>query len=218
MPRYLVLALLAIALAATAAAAPAPPAHLWEIGPIIRGKNYSAGMPFSPMDSREGWYFEFPYPNARAGHAHYLTFRHGSLAGKKRIVMRYRVDAAPGVRIVPRERPDLPATLTLYFQRAGDSWKARGGGGAHEAYRWYAPVHTVVDLTPGKHVVSARLDDPKWAAVMTSFSGTNPVAFREAVLNAERVGFVLGSRQGGYGHGVYATGPARLTVLSFEVL
>lgn len=186
----------------------------WEIGPIIRGRNYSVGMPLRPAQARRGWYFDFPYPNVGAGHVHYLTFQHGPLTGKKKIVMRYRVDAAPGVRFVPRERPDLPATITMFFQRPGDTWTAKG---RYETYRWYAPAETVTDIRPGEHELTVSLDG-NWAAVMTSFAHTNPAAFRAAIDNADRVGFVLGSREGGYGHGVYATGPARLTVLSFRVL
>lgn len=187
-------------------------AGAWEIGPIIRGKNYSVGMPLRPAPARKGWFFDFPYPNVGAGHVHYLTFRHGPLIGKTQISLHYRIDAAPGVQFVPRERPDSRAALTLFFQRAGDNWSAKG---KYEAYRWYAPVNTMVSLAPGEHRVTVSLDDP-WTAVMRSSAQSNPTAFREALINTDRVGFVLGSI-GGRGHGVFATGPARLTVISFQV-
>ena len=47
--RYL-FALIALALAHTGTlASAAPPAMDWEIGPIIRGQNYSVNMPPTPM-------------------------------------------------------------------------------------------------------------------------------------------------------------------------
>jgi hypothetical protein len=210
----------AVILAMACATAPTTPLHAatpaaeaWEIGPIIRSKNYSVGMPLIPTASGRGWHFDFPYPSVDAGHVHYLTFNHGPLTGKRKIVMRYRIDAPRGVRFVPREHPDLPATLSFFFQRRGDSWS---GKGRYEAYRWYSPEHSLVSLRPGEHELVVDLQD-SWISVWGHAAPTNPYAFRDAIDGAERVGFVLGSRQG-RGHGVYATGPARFTVLSFEVI
>jgi hypothetical protein len=55
-----------------------------------------------------------------------------------------------------------------------------------------------------------------WTAVRTSSAKTNPAAFRDAVADADQVGFVLGGGDG-FGHGAYATGPARLIVTEFTV-
>ena len=194
---------------AAAAAAQTPPADSWTIGPIIRGRNYSRGMPLRPTPRRGGG-FVIDLPQA-PGSVHYVTFRHGSLAGKRRIVMRYRVEANAGVRLVPRTAPQGNAMITPYFQRAGDSWNARG---PFEAYRWYATFATQ-NPTPGEHVIVAPLDG-NWTAVETSSARTNPAGFRDAVANADQVGFVLGGGDG-YGHGVYATGRARLIVTEFRV-
>lgn len=196
-----------------ARAADASRADAWEIGPIIRARNYSVGMPLHPMQARRGWHLDFPYPNAGAGHAHYVTFNHGPLTGKRRIVMRYRIDAAPGVRFAPRETPALPATLSLYFQRRGDNWTGRRG---YDSYRWYAPAHTVAQISRGVHEVTVRLDDA-WTSVNGLTAAADPDAHRAAIADTDRVGFVLGSHQA-RGHGVYATGSARLTVLSFRVM
>src|SRR5688500_4768590 len=70
-------------------------AGAWEIGPITPTRNYSVNMPLSPSPHPEGWSFDFPQPDREAGHVHYVTFKHGSLSGKSRIVLRYRVEAAP---------------------------------------------------------------------------------------------------------------------------
>ncbi|WP_166037419.1 hypothetical protein [Sphingosinicella sp. YJ22] len=193
-----------------ASAVQAPAAGAWTIGPIIRGRNYSHGMPLHPTALRGGG-FAIDLPQA-PGSVHYVTFRHGSLAGKRRIVMRYRIEAAPGVRIVPRTNPAQASMITPFFQRSGDNWSARG---RYEAYRWYGTFATHSPLQPGTFEMVAPLDG-NWTAVERSSARTNPAGFRDAVANADQVGFVLGGGDG-YGHGVYATGRARLIVTDFRV-
>src|SRR5690349_2336274 len=94
----------AIMLGVSAASAPAeaagarvPDASAWTIGPIIRGRNYSQGVPLQPSRNRGGG-ISIDLPPA-PGSVHYVTFSHGSLAAKSRIRMRFRVDLAPGAEI-----------------------------------------------------------------------------------------------------------------------
>jgi hypothetical protein len=134
------------------------------------------------------------------------------LAGKRRIVMHYRIEAEPGVRIVPRTSPASPSMITLYIQQRGDDWSARG---PYEAFRWFANFATQSPVTPGEHVLVAPLSG-NWSAVQWSTVQTNPAGFRTALANADQVGFVLGGGEG-LGHGVYATGRARLIVKSFRI-
>lgn len=185
-------------------------AGAWTIGPIIRGRNYSNHMPLRPT-ARRGGGFHIDLPQA-PGSVHYVTFPHGSLAGKSRIVMRYRIEADPGVRILPRTAPNLPSVITLYFQRGGDNWSGRG---RFETYRWYATFASQSPISVGDHVMIAPLSGT-WTAVERSSARTNPAAFREALAGADQVGFVLGGGDG-YGHGVFATGRARLIVTEFRV-
>jgi hypothetical protein len=213
--------ILNLALAATLAggvalptAAAAQPAHAWEIGPRERGRNFSAGMASTPRPAPRGWYFDFFYPSPRAGHVNYVTTPTGPLLGKRKIVLHYRIDAAPGVRLAPRENPRAPARLSLYFQRRGDNWSGRG---RFEHYRWYAmPAHRL-PLTPGEHRIELALDGRNWKSIQSSSGAKAPAQFRDALANASRVGFVLGGG-GSAGHGVFATGPARFTLLNFRVI
>jgi hypothetical protein len=55
-----------------------------------------------------------------------------------------------------------------------------------------------------------------WTAVQSSTARTNPAGFTAAIAEADQVGFVLGGGDG-YGHGVHATGRARLIVTEFRV-
>jgi hypothetical protein len=182
----------------------------WVIGPVIKGDNYSRGVPLHPTPLRGGgWYIDLPQA---PGSVRYVTFRHGSLAGKSRVVLRYRVEAAPGVRILARTDPKPASMITPYFQRRGDDWTARG---RFETYRWYATFATHTPIRPGNHLIVAPLDGP-WTAVETSNARNNPAAFRAAKAEADQVGFVLGGGDG-YGHGVFATGRARLIVTEFRV-
>lgn len=183
--------------------------HAWVIGPIINGRSYSRGMPLHPSPGPgRAWHIDFP---RAPGSIHAVTFRHGSLAGKRRIVMRYRIEAAPGVRIERRTAPAGVGLITLYFQRRGDNWSARG---RFEAYRWYATFATQ-KITIGEHEIVAPLSG-NWTAVLVSSARANPAGFAGAVANADQVGFVLGGGEG-YGKGVYATGPARLVITDFRV-
>ena len=182
----------------------------WLIGPIIRGRNYSKNVPLHPTPRRGGG-FQIDLPRA-PGSVHYVTFRHGPLTGKRRLVMRYRIETAPGVRLLASSDGRSEAMITLYFQRSGDSWSGRG---RFETYRWYATFATQTPLTPGEHVMAAPLDGA-WTAVEGTRAGADPAAFRAALASADRVGFVLGGGDG-YGHGVFATGRARLIVTEFRV-
>ena len=209
----------AVAAAPATAAKPSRPAAVdpmdagaWEIGPILSGHNYSLNMPASPAPHADGWSFDFPQPNKDAGHVHYVTFNHGSLKGKSAIVLRYRIEAEPGVQILPQEYPAAASTLTMYFQRRGDNWSGRG---EYEHYRWWATFRVHMPLAPGEHELTVRLDE-NWTSVMGSSAALNPRAFRTAIAEAERVGFTFGGG-GAAGHGVYATGPARFVLTGFEI-
>ena len=115
--------------------AAAPPAGAWEIGPIINGRNYSANMPLRPAEGPDGATFAIPGPTRDQGHVHYVTLPVRGLEGARQITLRYRIDAPRGTRFLQQENPGAgPASLSLYFQRRGDSWGAR-----HPDYRWYAP-------------------------------------------------------------------------------
>jgi hypothetical protein len=185
-------------------------AGAWLIGPNVRGRNYSRGMPLTPSPHpRGGWYIDFPQAPGRINS---VTFRHGSLAGKKRIVMRYRIEADPGVKIVPASAPEWPAIITLQFQRAGDTWTARG---EFETYRWFGTFASQSPLRPGEREMVAPLNG-NWTAIQTSSAKSNPAAFQQAIAGADRVGFVFGGGNS-YSHGVYATGRARLVVTQFRV-
>ncbi len=183
----------------------------WTIGPWIKGKNYSVGMPASPERTDAGIAIDFP--TTPRAHVHYVTFDPGSLAGKQEIVMRYRIDAERGTRFVPQQEPEKPGAISLFFQRRGDNWTARG---QYEFYRWYAPKMKVKQLSPGNHEIRISLDDPDWMSVAYRNPATAPELFEAAKRDTAKVGFVLGSDLL-RGHGVYATKPARMTVTSFEL-
>lgn len=206
------LALGGAATVATPVLADAPPARAWEIGPIIKGRNYSVNMPLRPTDTRDGPSFEFPTQGRDFGHVHYVTFDPGSLQNARALTIRYRIDAPRGTRFVAQQDPDSTATLSLFFQRRGDSWTAKG---PFEHFRWYSPEETLVPIRPGTYTVTIPLDG-RWQSVGYKRSGDHSDAFRASLDNTQRVGFVLGSKTL-RGHGVYATQPATFTVLDFEI-
>jgi hypothetical protein len=213
MKRFLTLAALAAATITQQAPAWGQSADAWEIGPVIRGRNYSLAMPPSPRPApRAEWQFDFPDASRAMGHVHYVTRLTGPLMGASRIVVRYRVDAAPGVRFIAQERPQEAATVSLEFQAAGDSWS----GKRHPFHRWYSPHATVQPLTRGVHELSVSLSDPGWISVFGQASGANRGGYAMALERTQRVGLVFGSASA-RGHGVFATGPARFTLLDFRI-
>jgi len=177
----------------------------WEIGPTIDGRNYSSGMPLHPAQTGDGWAFDFPIE----GSVHYVTYKYGSLAAKTKIVMRYRIEAEPSVQFIPPCCAQLLGVgPTMYFQQKGDDWNADGK-------RWWATFNAPWPIVSGEHELVIPLDG-RWTSVYTMTADANPDKFIAAKNNSERIGFTFGGGDG-YGHGVYATGPARFVVTDFRV-
>lgn len=187
-----------------------PQASAWEIGPWARGKNYSVNMPATPATNRDG-HLVVDFPRHGNGEWDAMTTGVNPLAGKTRVTVKYRIDAAPGTRFIAVEEPDVTATLSLYFQRARDTWTAKG---KYASYRWYAPFAKLVPLKAGTHTISIRLDD-EWTNVMHRPNTEHPREYAAALADTARFGLAFGT-PGRRSHGVAATGPARFTLISVE--
>ena len=184
----------------------------WQIGPIVRGRNYSPGM--APRAAPYGSGFTIDVPTRPDHHVHYVTRPIRSLAGARSITVRMQIDAAPGTRFIAQAKPHEAPTMSLYFQRAGDNWSARD---RYRYYRWYAPADKMIALGRGRYEVTVSLDDPRWIAVSGGATAANArQQFEAAKANAARVGVVFGSA-GLRGHGVYASAPARITITDFNI-
>ena len=177
----------------------------WRIGPIIRGANYSPGMPSRPTMQGAGWYFDFP--TIPTSHVHYLQwFNPPSLVGKREIVIRFTVT---GGGFVPKEFPDgRPATVSLMIQRKGDDWSAIG---KYQSYRWFSSG--ALNLAAGEFELVAPLDANAWGDV---YNAKNAQTFAESLREVDNIAVLFGSN-GGRGHGVYASEPSRFTLTSIEV-
>lgn len=152
------------------------------------------------------------FPIAGSGQVDALTTAIRPLADARRITLRYRVAAARGTRFVADETPNEPATVSLYFQQAGDSWSGRG---RFASYRWYAPGRAVIPLTAGEHSVTVRLDET-WTNVNGQPNSQVPEEYAAALRNTARIGLAFGSSPR-RSHGVYTTGPARFTLLGLDM-
>lgn len=178
----------------------------WEIGPAIDGKNHSVGLPVHPYAVPDGWAFDLSPSTS----VHYVTARLGPLTGKTRLVLDYRIEADPGVELLPSTgTAGMPGVgPTLYFQRSGDDWDTDG-------WRWWASFASPLPVVPGTFEISVPLDGP-WTSVEHMTAASNPAEFAAAKANADRVGFTFGGGTG-LGHGLYATGHARVIVTSFRM-
>lgn len=200
-----------VAIAAPMALAAMPPANAWEIGPSVRGRNYSEGMPARPTPGpHDSLVMEFPV--AGRGQVDALTTAIGPLARARQITMSYRIDAAAGTRFIADESATEPASVSLYFQQQGDDWS---GTGRFASYRWYSPSAAVIPLAAGEHTVTVRLDEA-WTNVHGWPNTQVPEEFAAALANTARIGLAFGSPSL-RSHGVYATGPARFTLLSLDI-
>lgn len=112
-----------------------------------------------------------------------------------------------------RKSSRAPATVSLFLQRRGDSWSGRGRYGS---YRWYAPAAGIKVIAPGQHEIAVPLARLDWTNVNGQPASTDPDGFFDALADASRIGLVFGSASM-RGHGVYATVPARFTLLSFRI-
>lgn len=139
----------------------------------------------------------------------YVTFKYGSLSGKTHIVLDYRIEMDPSVTIHPTCCAEFQSIgPTVYFQQKGDDWKTDGK-------RWWATFNSPSPIKPGEYHMDIPLDGA-WTSVSTMTAALNPQQFATAKINAERVGVTFGGGTG-YGHGVYADGPARFVVTSFRI-
>ena len=199
------------AFAVPVALAALPPAAAWEIGPWVRGRNYSVGMPASPSQTRDGG-LAFDFPVAGRGQIDAMTTASGPLAGARQITLRYRIDARRGTRFIADDYPNEPGTVSVYFQRRGDNWS---GQGRYQSYRWYSPARTVIPLAPGVQTVTMRLDET-WINVFGKTNSEQSAGFASALVDTARIGLAFGSSSA-RSHGVYASAPARFTLLSLEI-
>jgi hypothetical protein len=174
----------------------------WSAGPVIDARNSSGGLKVSPDGS-------FTFPTAAPG-VHYVTRKAPQLSPEATLRLRYRIDAEAGVSFVPTSDSAAPSIgPTLYLQREGDDWS---GAGTYDGYRWWATFASPMPIVTGEHEIVVPLSGP-WTSV-EGHSG--PEVFEEAIRHAGRFGFTFGGGTG-FGHGVYATGPARFTLLEMNV-
>lgn len=230
--RFALLAVLVLASCTDPAPSTPPAEPVWQYGPSCVNDTGSCGVPAGPARTAEGVVIDVPVDpsplsvDSRGPHINYVTFRHGSLAGKSQIRIRFRVEAPEGspIRATKPRGEVWDGKLWLYFERAGNNFT---GGPDQNWYRWWA-LGSETRLHNGEYEVTARFDEP-WGAV--SYGGNycvdttaandpdcrGPAMFQAALANADRVGFTLGGGDG-KGHGVDADGPgARIVVVSFEV-
>ncbi|MGX7952888.1 hypothetical protein ACWPM1_10015 [Tsuneonella sp. HG249] len=190
-----------------------PPADSWEIGPWVRGRNYSVGMPATPSAAPGGG-VSFVFPLQGRGQIDAMTTATAPIAGARRITLRYRVEVARGTRFIAHETPGEAATVSLYLQRSGDNWS---GKGRFQSYRWYTPVHAVMPLSPGEHTITVSLDEV-WTNVYSqpNSNAEQREPFAATLQNTATIGLAFGSVSR-RSHGVYATGPARFTLLDLDI-
>jgi hypothetical protein len=169
----------------------------------------SAGMPEHPSLAYPGIYIDLPQPGQDLDA---LAFNPGPLTGKSRVRMKYRIEADPGVefKAVSKMGPNpWTARITMFLQREGDDWS---GAGEHADDRWYA-TFSAVPMEVGERELVVPFDGP-WTSLTPD---ATPATFADALAHCHLLGPVFGGNEDSYGHGMFATGRARLTILEFVI-
>ena len=145
--------------------------------------------------------FTFPL---KGGHVNAIVKPTGAVGDT--VTLRYRIEADPGVTFHPQERPQGIATVSLMLQRKGDDYSAKG---AKAFYRLYGPGPQV--LTPGEHTLTVEPGSLGWVGVMGG--EPSPSQWDDVLGNLHAIHICFGEQYGSRAHGVFATGPAKFTLL-----
>lgn len=172
----------------------------WGFGPVIKGRNYSEGMPASPTIEGAGWSFDFPnYGGVDA----VINKSPPTLATS--ITLHFTVTG--GGFLPSDDNSGTPASVGVAFQRRGDSWS---GSGQYASYRWYSDAR--INLAPGEFTLAVPLNADQWHNVQGQ---KDDAGFAAALASVDNVSVVFGGQFSS--HGVYATEPSRFTLLDITI-
>ena len=171
----------------------------WLIGPFVNGKNHSTNMPLRPKMTPTGWSIAITSDSKVDAVLTDCNGISGTIRAKYRIIG----------SAVPFEAPDSPPLISLYFQRKGDDWTAKGD---KQYYRWYSGQ--IAAFTEGDGELVIPLTPDLWGSVFGGNGAANQERFAEAMKEAHRVGIVFGW-SAGRSHGV--TGNAVFELLEWSV-
>ena len=205
-------------------------ASSWQIGPLrdlANGsqENDSKNMPLTPVsDGASGFVIDMPTPTSEP---HYVTNNHGPLKADQRITMTGEITIEDGGKFFAKDGVSQ-ASICLYFQRQYDDWDATDMPKDSQNadlnqntayYRWFATNNAMSPIVPGPFTLTASFNEV-WTALRgdskDSKTDEGIKFFKEALDNGWRVGFVLGGGDG-WGHGIIATKPAKITVHSYTI-
>jgi len=177
----------------------------WYAGPTVNGKAYSSNVASQPTLGPEGLYIDLPVGK---GSLNYLQcFDLSSMRNVREMRLRFRVDADEDVRFIAQDAEASPiASLGLMIQRRGDRHDDK-----YESYRWFSNAEVV--LAPGEFEIVVPVNTLNMAGMN---GGKDPQLLLAALADVDNYGIVFGSA-GGRGHGVFVSGPARFTILDFNI-
>ena len=211
--RILMLAMLALSGCAGPFYAPPPAPNVVDLTPNDWGITWSSAMPDHPSPLNNGWSFDVPNGT---GHVNYVVvpFQATLPLEGKTISMTFRVVSTnPAYSAEVEAGESNPASLHLFFQRAGDDWS---GDGPMQYYRWWCGSDGYLLGSQDNQTItlSCTLANTGWMSVR---GGSDPTDFKAALDNIAYVGFTLGGI-GGWGHGVRLTsGTAQFQLIGYQI-
>lgn len=173
----------------------------WFFGPLVKGKNYSKGMPESPTPQGTGWTMSFPDVNGEVDAV--VNFNPPSLVGAKGVTLHYSVT---GSGFLASTENNVPGRVGIVLQRKGDNWS---GSGQYQQYRLYGQSRPLLVAGDNQQVVATV-----WTDVMGQVASQTVVD--TVFANLDNVAVCFGGSFAS--HGVFVTQPSTFTLKEFEVL
>ena len=178
---------------------PPPPVSQWRI-------LYSPGMPVEPEVIGNGFALNFP----TAGSLHYVVRgQSGSISGAFEAAINLIIPE--GVVMSPVGAGDEPpCKAVFYFQRRGDDLTA-----SKPYHRWWSSQALPL-VTSYNGVMSVPLLPENWGSVFGVNGAAAPAEFAAAMADVQGVGMTFSGKHFA-GHGLVASGAARIEVSAFNV-
>lgn len=157
-------------------------------GPVIKGKNYTKGMPAQPQQLDSQFWFEIDDPEQEVDY----VLKRQPTSNWNTVTFTYRLSGS----VYPAEHPSFVPHISLFLQKDGDNWRSLG-------FRRYCPFY----LKEGTHTHVVTKDDLNWR----EFDGSPAPAFD----SFDRFAIAFGDERG-LGHGIKSNRVVMFTLLDIR--
>jgi hypothetical protein len=161
-----------------------------------------------PVDANGG----FTFPSSSNQAVGYIYKKPSVNVSGKTIILNYTILGDVGTQFIPSPASGTgAASIRLFMWENGDNISCAG---PYASYRWWA-INGAANLALGNTSISAAVTPALWSNCFGKHGDTVVNEFNGAVNNLLGIGFTFGAEY--YGHGVYATTPAKFKINSCTI-